>query len=195
MPLTALEHLQLPPVELLPLSRAAANGDRIALRDWGAPAPDAPTIVLAHANGFCGAMFCKTAVALTSRFHVLAYDARGHGASELEVNEATLNWGVMHDDLADLLDTLAAAGRIRLPVTAVGHSMGGAAVLCVAGKRPDLISQLMVLDPVVWWPEMLAPDFVSERKTQLVEGSKSHYVLNLHYPLSSTSQRWCLTLS
>lgn len=164
--------LAVPQAEHIPLSRRAARGETIALRDFGVPFVDAPQVMFAHANGFCAPMWNSTAAALAQHCHVLAYDARGHGASVTDISTASLHWNVMHEDLIDLLSVLQAAGRVNGPVTAVGHSMGGAAVLCVAGCRPDLIQRLVALDPVVWWPEMLAPSFSSERKDALVAGAR-----------------------
>lgn len=164
--------LGLPEVEHVPLARDAAQGERVALWDWGAPWSGAPQVLLAHANGFCAPMWARTATTLAQHCHVLAYDARGHGDSAMDTSSASLHWNVMHDDLIDLLTVLRARGRVNGPIIAVGHSMGGAAVLCVAGRRPDLIQTLVALDPVVWWPEMLVPTFSSERKDALVAGAR-----------------------
>ena len=164
--------LAVPQAEHIPLARSAARGETVALRDWGVPSADAPQVIFAHANGFCAPMWNRTATALAQHCHVLAYDARGHGASVTDASTASLHWNVMHHDLIDLLSVLQATGRVKGPVTAVGHSMGGAAVLCVAGHRPDLIQDLVALDPVVWWPEMLAPSFPTERKDALVAGAR-----------------------
>ena len=164
--------LDVPEPEQIALARSEASGETVALRDWGAPWSGAPQVMLAHANGFCAPMWGRTAAALSAHCHVLAYDARGHGESVMDTSTASLHWNIMHDDLIDLLEVLRSAGRLNGPITAVGHSMGGAAVLCVAGRRPELINALIALDPVVWWPEMLLPSFSSERKTALVEGAR-----------------------
>lgn len=172
MDLTDRSALKVPAFEHIALERPGMQGQSIALLDWGAPHAGAPEVILAHANGFCAPMWAITAATLSEHCHVLAYDARGHGRSNTDTSVASLHWNVMHDDLIELLDGLRASGRIRGPVTAVGHSMGGAAVLCVAARRADLIARLVALDPVVWWPEMLQRSTANTRKDALVAGAR-----------------------
>jgi pimeloyl-ACP methyl ester carboxylesterase len=181
--------LGVPEPEHIALARPGARGETMALRDWGAPWSGAPQVMLAHANGFCAPTWVRTAAALSRHCHVLAYDARGHGASVMDTSAASLHWNIMHDDFINLLEVLRGAGRLNGAVTAVGHSMGGAAVLCVAGRRPDLINALIALDPVVWWPEMLLPSFSSERKTALVEGARRRR--NVFASRNMAYDTWC----
>ena len=54
------------------------SGIEIALRDWGG---DGPLALLHHANGFCAELWAQVAERLRGRFHLIALDARGHGAS------------------------------------------------------------------------------------------------------------------
>lgn len=49
-------------------------------------------------------------------------------------------------------DLAGAAGALGVPVTLIGHSMGGLHSWCLAAERPDLVSALVVED--------MAPDFV-----------------------------------
>jgi|TARA_B110000971_G_C19951812_1_gene473718 pimeloyl-ACP methyl ester carboxylesterase len=56
------------------------------------------------------------------------------------------------------------------PVTAVGHSAGGALLMCVAGRRPELFEKLIVVDPPMFDLKMRV--FISIGKAipkQLVE--------------------------
>jgi pimeloyl-ACP methyl ester carboxylesterase len=71
---------------------------------------------------------------------VVAYDQRGHGASE-RADKYTF------DLLADDLDALAGAlhlGKFWL----VGHSMSGAVLSTYAGKHPEMIAGLVFVDAV-----------------------------------------------
>ncbi|MEM7405367.1 MAG: alpha/beta hydrolase [Pseudomonadota bacterium] len=144
---------------------------RIASLHWPEPAAGGVTVVLGHANGFCSDLWRPIARHLAQHFHVVAYDARGHGLSEQDAAPVNLRWEVLHDDLGMLLDHWRAAGRIQSPVVGVGHSMGGMIMSCVAGKRADLFDALMLLDPVVWWPEMHDAGGGTGRKQQLVDGA------------------------
>jgi pimeloyl-ACP methyl ester carboxylesterase len=77
---------------------------------------------------------------LRGSHRVVAYDQRGHGASE-RADRYTL------DLLADDVDALAGAlrlGRFWL----VGHSMSGAVLLTYAGKHPEKLAGLVFVDAV-----------------------------------------------
>lgn len=64
------------------------------------------------------------------------YDQRSHGRSD-RGDPATASIDQLGRDLGDVLDTLVPRGRIVL----VGHSMGGMAVLALAGQRPELFAR------------------------------------------------------
>jgi pimeloyl-ACP methyl ester carboxylesterase len=59
--------------------RLPSRGIELALVDWGG---DGPLALLAHANGFCADVLGPLAERLRARFHVVGFDARGHGDSE-----------------------------------------------------------------------------------------------------------------
>ena len=54
-------------------------------------------------------------------------------------------WGDHRDDLAALLDAIDGP-----PVVMAGHSLGGASALLAAAERPERVSGLVMMDPVVW---------------------------------------------
>ncbi len=98
----------------------APDGTRLTVYEWGNPA--GPEVLLVH--GFAQSHLCFTPQfggALAERFRLVAYDQRGHGASE-QPTAATAYQGsrVWADDLAAVL----AAKKLRRPVL-VGWSMGG----------------------------------------------------------------------
>ncbi len=71
--------------------------------------------------------------------HVILVDLRGHGASQPSAGPFTL------DDFAD--DAAAVATMLGTgPVLAVGHSMGGAVALTLAGRYPWLVSEVVMVD-------------------------------------------------
>ncbi len=72
---------------------------------------------------------------------VVAYDQRGHGASDRAAQKYTL------DSLADDLDTLA--GLVRLnKFWLVGHSMSGAVLSTYAAKHGERLAGLIYVDAV-----------------------------------------------
>jgi non-heme chloroperoxidase len=98
----------------------APDGVRLAVYEWGQSTGS--EIVLIHGFAQCHLCFTlQTASHLARDFRIVAYDQRGHGASEQPINmtayEAPDVWA--HD-----LAAIIAAKRLRRPVLA-GWSMGG----------------------------------------------------------------------
>lgn len=135
----------------------------LSLLDWGG---EGPAILLAHGNGFCGALFEPVARALRSDFHVLGFDQRGHGHSA-PADPDRLGWRVFRDDLAALIETLHRRGSIAEPPFVIGHSLGGTSALCAAAVRPDLFARILLLDPVTIAPEVIHSPERAENKGQL----------------------------
>ena len=71
-----------------------------------------------------------------SDFTTYAYDLRGHGETELGEAEGSLEQ--LGCDLIAFLDALTG------PADCIGYSLGGAVVLWVAAKRPDLVTRATV---------------------------------------------------
>jgi pimeloyl-ACP methyl ester carboxylesterase len=123
------------------------NGVRIALRGLGGPDDDdtTPVLLFSHATGFHGLVFDPLASFLKDEFRCVSVDLRGHGMSEVPPGTG-LAWSGMADDV------LAALGSDRFPkgpLHGVGHSMGGAALVMAASRRPDAFRSLWLYEPVV----------------------------------------------
>lgn len=128
----------------LPRSRTLKGDPKLAYYDSGAGAPSTtgePPIVLLHGATFRSEDWENIFPRLATRYRVIAYDARGHGKSG---RAATYAIGEFADDLLRVIDTVA--GR---PAIVIGHSLGGAAALVAAAKRPDAVRALVLEDPVV----------------------------------------------
>jgi non-heme chloroperoxidase len=99
---------------------AAPDGVRLATYEWGNPA--GPEVVLIH--GFAQAHLCfapQFESELARDFRIVAYDHRGHGASDKPADPKDYQSGeVFAKDLAAVLE----ARRLKRPVL-VGWSMGG----------------------------------------------------------------------
>lgn len=125
----------------------ALRDGAVSYLEWKSGA-DLPPLHFAHANGFNGQTYRTLLGPLASRFHIRAWDARGHGMSELPTDIDThKDWYVYRDDLIAFLERFAEeAGQ---PVLLAGHSMGGTASLMAAAERPDLVSGICFIDPVL----------------------------------------------
>ena len=115
---------------------------------WGAA--DKPLVILVH-----GALDQKRswdwmARALAERYHVVAYDLRGHGQSDW-VSDG--DYGVM-DHVFDLASLVEHLGRTQFRL--LGHSLGGNIVLRYAGLFPGRIEKLAAIEGLGPSPKMLA---------------------------------------
>ena len=119
-------------------------GGRVAGLAFGADKPD-PDIVFLHATGFNARAYQSMLAPLGARFTVLALDARGHGLTTLPAPRAGYtSWRRHSDDLIAVLERNVAA-----PVTLAGHSLGATVSLLAAAQRPDLVSSLALIEPVI----------------------------------------------
>jgi pimeloyl-ACP methyl ester carboxylesterase len=126
----------------------------LAIHDLGGD-PDAPTLVLLHANGDSAACWPDAARRWTPDYHVLAVDLRGHGASpRFRPDQLDAPGDVFVDDTIALLSALRRDG---VPIGAVGHSLGGAALTAAAARIPDLVDALVLVDPPWDTPLVLGP--------------------------------------
>ena len=98
----------------------APDGVRLAVYEWGNPA--GPELLLIHGFAQCHLCFQpQVKSALTQDFRVVAFDMRGHGASDKPASPAAYQGkDVWAKDIAAVLDH----AQLRRPVLA-GWSMGG----------------------------------------------------------------------
>ena len=125
----------------------SSEGVRIALHDLGGPASGTlvPVLLFSHATGLHGRVFEPMASYLNDRFRCVSLDLRGHGASEM-TPDAGLVWPGM---AADVLAALRSEGFPAGPLHGIGHSMGGAALVLAAARRPDAFRSLWLFEPVI----------------------------------------------
>ncbi|MEQ1784836.1 MAG: alpha/beta hydrolase, partial [Hyphomonadaceae bacterium] len=102
-------------------------------------------VLFLHATGFNAITYQSILEPLGARMHAAAVDMRGHGRSRLPANPRKLkSWNKFRDDVIQILEKTAPEGAVL-----GGHSMGGTVALLVAGKRPDLVKGLVLVDPVL----------------------------------------------
>ncbi len=144
-----------------------ANGVRLHYVEWGGEGPPA---VLLHATGFLARLWEPIATELSTRFHVYACDARGHGDSDKPVLSKVegpaegYDWEGLAADLMGFLDAL---GLLGVPI--VGHSSGAAGAIRLAAKRPEYVAAAVLIEPTVFPPLPVEGD--AERKEQLASAA------------------------
>jgi pimeloyl-ACP methyl ester carboxylesterase len=87
-------------------------------------------------------------------FQVHLLDLRNHGRSP---HTPEMNYEVMAKDIFDYCETHKLKNTILL-----GHSMGGKVAMLAAGKYPDLIDKLIVVD--------ISPKYYAPHHQQIMEG-------------------------
>jgi 3-oxoadipate enol-lactonase len=114
------------------------RGDGLVLR--GESAGDGPPVVLVHGLSATRRNVVQGSRALIKRgYRLIAYDARGHGASS---PGASYEYGDLVGDLAAVLDAHAPE-RAAL----VGSSMGAATTMAFALEHPERVPALVQITP------------------------------------------------
>ena len=103
-----------------------------------------PGIYFSHANGFNGLTYKTLLNKISPNQKIISYDLRGHGKSTVPAEPEKLkSWQRYRDDLISILE------KNNEPSTLIGHSLGGTTSLLVAFKRPELVSKIILIDPVL----------------------------------------------
>lgn len=115
-------------------------GVRLYVERFGA----GPAVVFVHAGGMTHAAWDHQVAALMDRFHTVAYDFRGVGASDRP------STGYSIDVFADDLHQLVQALELERP-TIVGHALGSHVALRLAATRPESVGKLVLVSPAPWF--------------------------------------------
>ena len=107
--------------------------------EWGDPG--LPALVCLHGVTSHGRHFAKLAERLAGRFHVIAFDLRGHGGSSWEPP-----WN-LERHVADAFEAAPEEGCAWL-----GHSFGGRIAYEAAAAAPERVERLVLLDPAIRLP-------------------------------------------
>lgn len=97
--------------------RVESGGVTLAVYEWGEVSR--PTVVLVHGYPDTAAVWRPMAELLAARYHVVAYDVRGAGASSAPPATADYRLELLVEDLGAVI-----AGVGDLPVHLVGHDWG-----------------------------------------------------------------------
>jgi pimeloyl-ACP methyl ester carboxylesterase len=102
---------------------------------------EGPPVVLLHGLACGKRVWFHQIGALRHRFRVIAYDLRGHGATDAPALATDYSAGHLTRDLTGVLDAL---GIARAAI--VGFSLGGGPALALAASRPERVSRLVLAD-------------------------------------------------
>jgi pimeloyl-ACP methyl ester carboxylesterase len=110
-----------------------------AWQEWGG---SGPRLHFAHANGFPPGAYRQLLEPLTRCFTVVASEARPLWSAEPP--SSLRSWQPLADDLTRAITSHELQGALG-----VGHSLGGVATLLAASRRPELLSAIILIDPLV----------------------------------------------
>ena len=142
------------------VGRYRTNGFMTACLETGPPG--APVVMLSHSHFSDHGMWRPQCPALAARYRVVAYDVRGHGASDMPAGPCSL------DDLASdalcLMDALA-LDRVHF----VGLSLGGMIGMAVALRAPERLRSLLLCDTAAQMPAGIWDERIATARSQGLE--------------------------
>lgn len=129
----------------MPLSyRVDLGSHKLNISEWQPERRgESTTLLLLHATGFHGRVWDEV-VSLLPHQHIIAWDMRGHGRSD---SCESYNWLEIRADFIALIKQL----ELELPVV-VGHSIGGWCAAATAAIQPDVLGNILLIDPVIVVP-------------------------------------------
>jgi 3-oxoadipate enol-lactonase len=144
--------------------KTRANGIEINYEVHGREG--APWLVLSHSLACSVRMWDPQIAALKDQYRVLAYDTRGHGASEAPKGAYTLE--MLADDLSALLKQLGVSSPHFC-----GLSMGGMIGQTFALKYPGVLKTLTLADTTSRYPAEAAPLWAERIRTAESKGMEA----------------------
>ncbi len=119
----------------------SSGGVEVAVHDFGG---SGRPLLFCHATGFHGRMWEPVIERLVDAYRCLAIDFRGHGDSRCP-DDVDVAWAGMADDVLTVID----AEHLGPMISAVGHSMGGCALVLAEQRRPGTLGAAWLVEPVI----------------------------------------------
>jgi len=119
----------------------STDGVDVAVHDFGG---DGPPLLVCHATGFHAWCYEPMLRHLTDRHRCVGVDLRGHGDSR-GPDALSYGWQGMADDLLAVIEALGLTD-----LCAVGHSMGGAAIVLAEERRPGTFRAAWMFEPILF---------------------------------------------
>ena len=120
-------------------TRVSGSAGELALDDVGR---GGLPVVLVHSLAGTAGQWVEQLGHLRRSRRAVALDLRGHGRSE-PPKDGDYSLAGMADDVAAVAETLELQRFVLL-----GHSMGGGVALAYAGRHPDRVAGLVLVDPI-----------------------------------------------
>jgi len=148
-----------PPHTLIRWSHRVEPG--LTLRGWRSPPSGKPLLHFVHGNGFCGLSYWAMLRRLSGHYDLFLSDVQGHGDSD--AGNQFDGWQLSVQRLFAVIERFAPEWG-EVPVQGVGHSFGGVLTLLLAALHPQLFSSIVVLDPVLFPPELMQAEIESRQR-------------------------------
>lgn len=125
------------------------DGPELTYRWAGRSDPGAPTLVLLHGLGDSGDCWPDAVRRWSPQYRVVGLDLLGHGRAPRFTPEQLCSPDPMEQMYAAALATVTTLAQLNggVPVTVVGHSMGGGIATALAARRPDLVRAAVLEEP------------------------------------------------
>jgi len=122
-------------------------------------------LLFSHANGFHGRCFDPVIEDLVTDYNCTSFDYRGHGDSSFR-EDLQVHWSQYGQDAISVAKTL------NTKIIAIGHSMGGAALVMAALQKPEIFRALIIYEPIIFPVEVQQSASTRSGPSPLVEGAR-----------------------
>ena len=132
------------------------DGYKFHTEDFGNP--ESTPIIVVHGGPGGDYEYLKSLKELSKTFRVVFYDQRGSGLSpRVEKKYLTIENNLT--DLHSIIEHFSNGNKVKL----IGHSWGGMLVVGYLSQRPEMVSQAVIIEPGMLYPES-AMAFVDKMK-------------------------------